>query len=264
MSIKVENNTPIPKKPMVLFDSVLSRGTFTFSSEVVGAEAANALEETTFDYWTPTAVPATLTTESAMTEKVDCMAIAAHDIGTTGATVSVEHSADGVIWVEVGSHAPTDDTTIVMVFKPVTAKWWRLVVSGAVASIGVVRMGFRLVFPSGINTGYTPINLARRITVQGGVTVGGQFGGQRITKRGASTTVSVAAMDRSFVDNDMADFHLHYDEGRSFFWAGGPAIFPNDVAYCWRPPTGGEIKPSYVESGVLAEFSMTIEAYVNA
>ena len=264
MSIKVENNTPNARKPMALFDSVFSRGAVTASSAAVGAEFANALDETTFDFWTPTAVPATLATELVVAEKVDCMAIAAHNIGTSGATVSVEYSNDGIVWVEVGSHAPSDDTTIVMIFKPVTAKWWRLVISGAVASVGVVRMGFRLVFPSGINTGYTPINLARRIDVQGGVTIGGQFGGQRITKRGAETTVSVAPMDRAFVDNDMAAFHLHYDEGRSFFWAGGPAIFPNDVAYCWRPSRGGEIKPVYIESGISAEFSMNIEAYVNA
>lgn len=264
MTIKIEYNAPSPKKPMVLYDSVFARGTLTASSEAVGGDVANALDEQTSDYWTATTDSSNMTVELPVAERVDCLAIAAHNMATEGATVAVQRSENGTSWTTVSTVTPTTDDVVLVLFKPVVALWWRIVVTGGACNLGIVRLGSRLVFPSGINTGYTPINLARRIEVQGGITVGGQFSGQRIIRRGANTTVSVAPMDRSFVDNDMAAFHLHYDEARSFFWAGGPSIMPNDVAYCWRPATGGEIRPMYVESGELAEFSMNIEAFVHA
>lgn len=265
MTIKIENFTPETKKPMVLYDSVFLRGTVTTSSEISGNEGQNALDEQTFDNWKSSVVPAYISTTLGSSETVDCLCIAAHNLGTSGSTVTAQYSTDGVAWLDAATSTPTDNTGLMVIFPPVTAQYWRVEISGSAANIGILRLGYRLVFPSGLlGTGYIPTNLAKNIDIQGGPTMGGQFTGNRITRKGASTTIDLAFLDRSFVDDSMIDFINHYDEGRAFFWAGSPELFIADIAYAWRPQNGSEMHPRYVESGLYVDVSFNLGLFVDA
>lgn len=253
----------VNKKPMVLFDNVLARGTLAASTEAAGYEAENAVDGTTWDFWKPTSATGHIWTTLSGAEACDCAFIGAHDLGTQGATVLIERSNTGIGYTTLSTLTPTTDEPILAIFPAATYQYWRIRITSASAApvIGVAMIGKRLILP-GIADDHTPTNLAHRVELLGGGSMGGQFLGNRVVRVGAETTVSFAAAERDVIDTDLAAFNAHYDDGKPFVWAGSPSQFSNDMAYSWRPENGGELRPVYTNAGLTAEFSMDLACYV--
>lgn len=259
--IQIEPGTPETSKPTVLIENLFADGTLVASSEAANAQAANAVDGKTFDFWTPTVMPATFTVTLGASDAADCLCFAAHNLGSQGATLTLEQW-DGGGWIAVATVAPTDDSTIMVLFPEVSSDQWRLNISGATApSIGQASLGKRIVMPVGIVGDYTPTDWGERLDLLGGKTRSGQFLGQRIRARGAETTVNIGRMDRSWYLSTGRVFQSYYNSGQSFFFAGWPNTLPNDVAMCWRPPRSRETHGRITEQN-WAAFSFDVECYV--
>jgi len=246
----------------LLYDNILSAGTLTASTEAVDGAAANATDDATWDFWTPTAAPAWLRVDYGAGVECDGAGIAAHTLFTVGATVAVQSSDDNATWVTQSTVTPTDNAAIMFCFPAITARYWRIYITGGVASIGVTFIGKRLAFYAGVLSGHVALNNAVRTELLNSETISGQFVKNRIIRRGAETSINFGLVATEFADGVFAPFKTHYNEGKTFFYAGSPLRWPLDMGYCWRPESAGDIMPAYTEGGALAELSMEVAAYV--
>lgn len=265
MTIQIETGATDRKKPLILYQNIFETGTVTVSSETSDGDGANALEDTTFDFWTAGDASASISVDYGSAVECDCFAIAAHTLGTVGATVSVSSSDDGVTYSSaLAEVTPTDDETIIAVFFPVTARYWRISITDGPSSIGVLKLGRHLLIDGGVINGHVSIAHAKKIELLNSTSIGGQYLGNRIKRIGANTTIDFGFLDSDFVDTTMREFEDHYNSGRTFFFAANPAFMPDNIGYCWRPEGAGELRPSYEEGGELMSVSMEVSAYVES
>ena len=248
--------------PMVLWDNFYARGTLTVSSETADGAGANAADETTYDYWTPASLPATLQVTLSSAEAADCCAITAHTLGTDGATVAVEY-LNGATWTQLGSVTPTNDDPILIIFDETTDTDFRISITGSTApSVGVVFLGKRLTFSSGVGLPYVPLWQSQKVELLQSVSLGGQFLGNRVNRRGGEGSIILNILERSFIEGtSFQSFKTHYDNGKAFFFASSPADYDEDLAYVWRSPRQ-TMRPTFVDNGIFYQVNMSLEAYV--
>lgn len=263
MSVIIDSGSTDTNLPMLLYYSIFEDGDVTVSSETADGAGANALEDTTFDFWTPATFPAQITVDYGSAVECDCVGIAAHDAGTNGSTYVVQSSDDGSAWTTRFSLAPLTNDTVLGIFPAISARYWRVRCSTAISSTGVIKLGKRLIIPGGVLSGHVSVNHSHKIELLNNTSIKGQFLGNRILRIGAETEINFGLLETSFVDNDMAVFEAHYNSGRTFFYAGSPLSYPEDYGYCWRPEGADELRPSYQEGGTLMQVDMAVSVYVD-
>jgi hypothetical protein len=249
-------------KPMLLFSSVFDQGTVTATATTSEGSFSNALEDTTFDFWTPSALPGIINVDAGSPVNCDCVGFAAHNLGTTGGALHVSSSTDGVNWTLRSATSPLTDDTAISIFPQVSARYWRVAIISAVSSIGVIKLGKRLVIDGGLLSGHVSIDHARRVELLHNSSMSGQFLSNRVLRVGADTELNFGLLEAEFVDTQMGLFERHFNEGGTFFYAGSPSKYPRDIGYCWRSARGGEMRPSYDEGGLLMPVSLQVSAYV--
>ena len=186
MSVEIEAGATDTANANVLYQNIFEDGTVTVSSETSDGDGLNAIEDTTFDFWTPASVPAHIHVDYGEDVECDCMGIASHTAGTEGTTILVQHSDNDADWTTIASVSPLTDDTIFVIFPTTEARYWRIRQTDAVCSIGVIKLGKRLVFPSGVISGHIGINHSSRVELlTPNVSQQGQFLGTRIKRIGA-------------------------------------------------------------------------------
>lgn len=260
MTVTIEPGASDTSTTTFLYDNIYLDGTVTVSSETPDGFGANALGDETFDFWTPDVAPANIAVDYGSGVECDCAGIAAHNAGTLGATILVQSSTDNIAWTTRSTIAPLTDETIFTIFPAVTAQYWRVVIQDVVCSIGVIKLGKRLVMPNAALSGHVGANHANRIELMASKSVKGQFMKSRIIRQGAEFSIALGLIDTSFVDNQMGVFEAHFNEGNTFFYAGSPSQYPDDYGYCRR--MGSEFNPSYEEGGNLMSVEFEVDCYV--
>jgi hypothetical protein len=246
----------------VLYANVFSQSTVTYSSAAAGYPGANAQDEQTWNSWKPTAVPAYATVDLGAAVMCNCLGIAAHDLGTEDASVALQHSANGSSWTTiVAAYSPTDNEDIQVYFANTSARYWRVVIGDAVASIGVIKLGAALKFPCAPLEGHRPLHHSRKVTMLSNQSAGGNFLGNRPVKLGAETGVNIGMVDRDWAETDLADFETHFNNGGAFFYCGSPSDTPKDMGYC-RREGGNEMSITWVEGDIMADVNFEMTAYV--
>lgn len=246
--------------PSILWNNLATAANISSVTGVATDGAvSNAVNGTTFDYAMPlvSGSNSAALSVSTLSGAVNAGAIAAHNIGTLGATVALNYSDDGgSSWNDcgAGSIAPTDDDVILWRFPSVSGVEWRLIITGIVSgqpAIGVFVLGEELVLPRRIYQGYTPPLTPTNVTLQSNVSEGGHLLGNAYVRAGSNLQVELRYLEDSFVrGTDWLAFQEHFNSGKGFFWAWRPAKY-DDAYYCWR--SGGPIVP--VNSGPLALMS---------
>lgn len=247
-------------QPMVMFRNLLAEGTLTNGTLPATAPRANAVNESTFDFWLPTSVPDTLRTTLGVSTSADGAFFAGHTLGTAGATLTVQYF-DGSTWQTQASYAPPNNKPFGFIWPARSATGWGIQISGAVAQIGVAFIGPRLVIPGGVLPDYVPIWAATEVQRQAGVSRRGQFFGQRIESRSARLAPNFMDVPHSFALNDLATFRDHYNDGKAFVWASAPSVFPTDAAYVWASEDA-TLRSPIRAGGDWCGLSMSLEAFV--
>jgi hypothetical protein len=261
MSIQVETGASNSDNPKLLFENIFESGTVTFSSQAADGQGLNAIEDSTFDFWTPTALNGVMQVDYGSAVAVDCIGIAAHDAGTNGSTIAVQSSADGTTWSASRiTFEPLTDETLMGIFPEVSARYWRVLISDVVCSLGVVKLGKAISIPNGVISGHIGISHSKRVDLLTNISTGGQYLRTRVKRIGADASINFGLLETDFVENTMATFESHYNSGRTFFYAGAPVSFPNDYGYCWR--SGSEMRPGYQEGGTLMDVELDVSVYV--
>lgn len=223
------------------YRTITRNATVTATSEAPGFPASAIRHPLTYERWAPAVAPATLTIDAGALVTADYVGIAAHTIGSTGATVAISHSEDGTTWTDVLQTAPTDDKAIMALFEPVMARYWRIRID-RVAEIGVVYIERALAMQKGVSGGHSPGTLSRQTVIEPSRSVTGQFLGRSIVRRGFQTEYEWEYLDPLWYRANFDPFVAAAIRD-PFFIAWRPDKYPEEVLYAW---TDRDIAPRYM------------------
>lgn len=252
--------------PIVLWESLSGTLSTTIGTEV--ESAALSATGTTYDPWIATPSgggTAILQMVFASAQSLNAVAIAAHNIGTIGATVRVQYSTNsGSTWIETeaGNISPSDDQAILFYFDEVSADYWRIRVTNAGSNdveIGVAYWGTVMTIPRRFYQGYTPPITPTNVMLQSNVSQGGNLLGAAVTRKGSSASAAVQNVEPTFIrGTDFKGFMNHFNDGNGSFWAWRPTKY-GDLFYCWRD--GNTIAPTNSGPRDLMSFEMNMRFY---
>lgn len=204
------------------------------------------LRDDTYEYWQPTAMPATWAVDLGSARMVNFVGIAAHEIGSKECTVKIQASADNATWVDVSDEeTPEDDSAIMFLLPPSLYRYWRVYLQAAGSPtqqprVAVIYIGRALTMQRSIYGGHSPITLARSTVVSSQMSEGGQFLGQGIKRRGFMASAgSFRHLTPAWVRSDFEPF-IASARQYPYFHAWRPGDYPDEVVYAW---TAEDIKP---------------------
>lgn len=219
------------------YRNVLNRDNTTASSADDDHPVVNLVNNTTNQFWQGADTSDQwVRVADGSANVVDYFAIAKHNLGSTGALVKLQKSANGSAWTDVvEDFAPGDDYSIMYRFEPTSANFWRLyITSGSAApQIAVMHLGALLVLERRIYVGHTPLVLGRWANTVSGASENNQFLG-RVTKgRGLKSGVDLKHLTPAWYRTNLDPFFEAAMENTAFFWAWRPASYPTEVGYAW-------------------------------
>lgn len=222
-------------------DNVVRNGTVSASSSASGFPAAAAKNPLTYEFWRPTSLPAWWMVDAGSPVEVSYCGVAAHSIGTSGANMVVEYSLDNSTWTNVVGENQSDDSAMMFLFAPVTARYWRIYISGSVIpSVGVVYFGKVLEMQRPCYSGISPINFNRTTVIRPNRSENGQWIGRSIVRQGVSTSVAFRHLDYDWYRQNFDPFAKEAIK-YPFFFAWRPDKYFDAVGYVW---TTRDISPS--------------------
>lgn len=238
--------------PVIGWNSACLRGAIAVSSEADGYFGSNAKNPNTYNYWRPTALPATFELTVPVAEEINYCGIAAHNLGSTQCTVNFQVFKDGA-WVTLSAQSPSDDSVILFLTGTETVTQARLHISGLLApTIGHIAFGKALELPRRTYQGYTPIDMAQQSVFDVNVTRLGHVAGRSIRYGNTSNQFTVQNIPESWVRANFMDF-MKEAVLRPFYLAERPQDYPDAVDYM---NTASDIRP--VRTGPKNFMSITL------
>lgn len=243
-------------QPMVSYRNVLTEKAVTNSLLPTVNPRANALTESTNDFWGPTGADTLRTITTGASLPVDVVFFDAHTL--SGLTVDLQ-KWDGAAWVTVATVVPSDNRPFMIVIPTQSATGWGIQVSGA-CQIGVLWAGPREILEGGVTGGYEPVWASRVVKKLGGGSRKGHWLKQRIEAVTVQIQADLTPQKYSFITGALEPFVRHFENGLPFVWASAPSYFTTDVGYCWAEDED-HLEISILPGGDLCSLSMRMSVY---
>lgn len=255
MAIYISNNlyiTPadsITNRPLIGWHSVFLPNAVTASS---GINAAAVWSPDTYTYWEsdifdPTSVTHSLTISTGGVS-INYIGVAGHNIGTLGATYSIDGSSDGTTWTNFVSPRimATNDPFLDYVDTKTYAFYkLKIAVPGGAPLIPViiahVKIGQILMLERPVWQGETPGGMDVRVDKIGSKSYSGKYLGSSVVSQGEGFSISQKNNTVSFVRSaPLQNFFKHSyrleklanGPAESFFYAWRPTTHPTEIQYC--------------------------------
>jgi hypothetical protein len=204
-----------------------------------GTDGDLAANDYTNQRWKPGALPINWKVVTAADANVDCVFIAAHNLGTAGVTVVVQTAATvGGAFTTRATIVPTDDSTIAVMFNnagaPYVVREVRISLSGASsgASIGIIRAGVALQMEQPVFGGVKPIGLSRLVETRHSQSETGQWMGLTIQRQASATEMNWTHLTSAWYRSTFQPFSLSLPQ-TPFGLIQNPLRMPESVAWCW-------------------------------
>ena len=241
------------------YRSILIAANLSGTAGATGFPMSAIVNPATYERYTPSALPAEIVCDAGAAVSVDYVGIAAHNLGSLGCTVYLESSPDNAAWTTRLTMVPADDTTIVGLITSVSARYWRLRITGTTApTIGIVYLGQVLAMQRNLYGGHTPLNLARITAVRPVMSETGQWLGATQERKGFATSFAWKNLTAAWYRANFDPFVATNPRARPFFIAWRPKTFPAETGYCWATD---DIKPSNTGTKDLMEVGMSVEGF---
>lgn len=219
----------------------------TVSSDATATPKDAPLRPDTVDYWSPTSMDATWRVDLGAAQQVSFIGIAGHSLGSSGCQVTPQYSSDDVTYYSItGCVAlPSDDSAILMLFPPVSRRYWRLSIAAAASPTEIPRLssiyiGDALVMQRKLYSGHAPITLSRDTVLQRSLSIGGQFLGQSFRRRGFIGDAAFRFLTPSWYRTYLDPF-VQAARQYPYFFAWRPGSYADEAAYVW---TDKDIRPA--------------------
>lgn len=253
--------------PLLLWDNKATSANISSENgdETDGA-ATNAVNGSTWDFALPTvAANAAALQITGSSIALGCVGLAAHNLGTLGATVQVRYSDDGgSSWIDAGAGtvSPSDDQAILWRFAHQAHDDWELKItsiSSGQPQVGVLVMGPELVVPQRLYQGYAPPVTPTDVVLQANVSEGGHLLGSAAIRRSSRMQARIDLLEPSFIRGAAwSGFQAHHNDGGGSFWAWRPKTY-GDAFYGWR--SGGTLVPENAGPLDLMAFDLAMRLY---
>lgn len=225
----------------------------------------NVTDPATWSVWSPQEDNPALRFDLGVNRFINSIGIAAHTLGSRGVSVRIQYSNDGSSWTNaMPPFTPSNNDDLLILFVGMSAQHWRILFTGSGFTIGVVQGGYALRFPHPPVDGYTPLHHARKYTKLYNNSIKGHLLGNRVMAAGANTNVDFGFLERDWLEANIGGFEKHYNQGGTFFYAGCPSKYPDDMGYCWAAGADDVLDISFIEADRLASLSFNIESFVSA
>lgn len=244
------------------YENLLESGTVSASTEASGFEKENAYDHHTHDHWKPSAVAAWLKVDAGSLVDVDYFGLGAHDLGTQGATIVLQHATDAAFTTPVNAFtpiSPSDDSPIIRAFTAINKQHWRIYMTVAIASIGHAAFGERLDLPLAQGTGYRPIDESRATKKTMTISESGQVLGSTIERDGATGSIAIRNMSDAFRRANWSTLAAHLDSGKLSFFCNDVENHSDEVALFWVP---GRVPTPTYNGNLKLSASLSIRAQV--
>ena len=236
------------------YNSVITSAGLTGTTGEANYPLTNVLNPATYERYKPTTpTTCTIDIDSLSSVNVDYVGIQARGV----TNVLIYSSTDDVTYTLRAEFNPTGNA-IMALFEEVTARYYRVVLSGSDLTVIALKVGKALAMQRAIYGGHTPITLGRVNAVRPNMSETGQFLGASIQRKGFSTGFS---WDNLKADWYRANFDLFVQSQprvQPFFIAWRPESYPNEVAYCWAT---GDITPNNTGTKDFMSVSMNVEGF---
>lgn len=223
--------------PVILHDNRFEDGTPQASATAVGFDARHISDRRPFTFWQGDAAGTFyLSVDCAAIKAADAIGLVGHNLGSGGASVSVESSATGA-WAgeqveRLAAFSPGDDNALLKTFASAADRYWRLkIVSPTIApQLAVATLGARLSFPQPPDTPYVPYTETVKET--SALSKTGLPLGTVISYKELSIRARFKHIDRNWVMNNYLPFwNTHASLRRFFFYAWDLDAFAADVFF---------------------------------
>jgi len=266
MPVVIQPGAQNTSKAMVLWDNILTRAVSAsdFGTDANYPSINCRNDEATWSSWRTNVADGYFAVDMGSNTQVSALGIASHNLASSGAGVMVSHSDDGITWVDMNTVNPMTDDDMIVLFGSVSARYWRVTITDAAASIGVAFLGRPLVFPHSPVDSYAPLHHSRRYEKLYNDSLKGHFLGNRVMSAGAETEVDMGFLDRNWLELNIRGFEKHYNQGRTFFYAGCPSRYPDDMGYCRSANSDESLVIEFIEGDRLSSLSFGVRSFIGA
>lgn len=252
----------LPDLPRACFENLLRYGVLTSSgesSEFINNYPENVIDGNTFDYWQPDDGNGWLQVVLPSAEDVDFLGIAAHNIGSLGASVVLQYW-DGSTWIDChDAITPVNDDVLMVFFDTIFSNTFRVLFSGGAPIIGVVYVGRAFAFQRKIYGGHSPVTLARTQKVTKNISEAGLDLGRSMIREGAATSIAFNNLTAPWVRSFLKPV-IELMKTQPFFFAWRPDSYPSEVGYVW---TDEDIKPTNQGTKNYMSLSFNVKGFIN-
>lgn len=203
-----------------------------------GTDGALAANDFTFQRWETGALPSNWTLVAAANVSVDTVFIAAHNLGTVGATVAVQTASTlGGAFTTRATIVPTDDSAIAVMINnagtPYSVRELRIRVTGSTAArIGIIRAGVALQMAQPVFGGVNPVGLNRLVETRHAMSETGQWLGRTVQRQALRTTMDWSHLGSAWYRASFQPFALTLPQ-KPFGLIQNPLRMPESVAWAW-------------------------------
>jgi hypothetical protein len=230
-----------------------------------GTDGDLAANDYTFQRWACGTLPADWTMVAAANFEMDTVFIAAHNLGTTGSTLTIETASTlGGAFTLRATIVPTDDSTIAVMLNnggtPYSVRELRIGVTGAStdAMIGIIRAGKALQMTQAVFAGVKPIGLSRAVETRHAISETGQWLGRTIQRQASMSQMDWAHLDDAWYKANFHPFALSLPQ-TPFGLVQNPLRMPESVAWCW---TDAAPVPEYMGLRNLMQVSLPVTGFL--
>lgn len=224
------------RNPRIGWHNLVSATNVSADEEAEDEPAVNIANPATYLRWRgETTNEQSVQVSLTAARDVNYFAIAKHNLGSSGATLTFQYSTDGSTWIEVTAPQVLNTDYVVMhEFDPVFASFFRLLITpgSEPPSIAVLYIGETLVLQRRIYVGHTPMPFGRKTTVSNGRSESGEFLGRVLRREFLESSADLKNITPQWYRQYMEPF-IKSARTQPFFFAWRPQSYPGEVCYAW-------------------------------
>jgi len=229
---------------------------FTATTAEVGYPATNIVNPGTYERYRPTTSPAVIVLDSGSPKISDYMAVQTKNL----TNVQVEYSDDGISYTSLFNEATTDNTNMFL-FNEVSARYWRVTLTGVSLQVVVLKIGLVLAMYRPKYGGVNPLPLARVTAVRPNLSETGQFLGASQKRIGVNGSIEWDNLPADWYRTNFDIFAQTNPRVQPFFIAWRPLTFSEDVNYAWAT---GDVSPSNSGTRDFMSVGLSMEGFIDA
>lgn len=247
------------RNPRIGYHNLITSTNVTADEEAEDEPASNIGNPSTYLRWRgETTADQSVYVTLTQAEEVNYFAIAKHNLGSTGATITFQSSTDGTTWTDVTDpRVLSSDNVVIHEFDAVFARYFRLFIEpGTEApSLAVMYIGQIFVLQRRVYVGHTPFTYGRSTTVSNGRSEAGQFLGRHLRREFRESSVDLQNITPTWYRQNFEPFVEHATT-KPWFWSWRPSQYPDEVGYAW---TTRDIVPTNQRANGMMQVAISME-----